>query len=412
MGPRPSTDSWPGGGPPPTACRLLIYNPPRLNAADRSSLLGFSDIVKIRNRVLDMRSRGHRVIQLEGGEPFMPTPDFVKEAIKAAVDANHTRYAASSGIPELLEALQGKLARKNGLTVALDQLIVTSGGAHGLFCAFQSSVNPGDDVMFFAPYWTPIKDQVSFSGGNPVRVPWDDVRKRGELREVLEAHRTDKTRVIYVNTPANPTGDVLTREQLQAIADFAIAHDLTVIADEAYEDLLYDGEHVSIAALPGMLERTITVYTFSKSFSMTGWRIGYVVADKPFMDFIRKLVLNSVNGVSTPTQHAAVAAIMHSTAWFEPLREEYRRRRDLLVGAFNAAGFRCLTPPGAFYAFPDIRERLGGDSWKAMETLLERTSIASVPGVVFGPEGEGHLRMSFSIAEKTLEDAVQALRTL
>jgi aspartate/methionine/tyrosine aminotransferase len=383
-----------------------------LSAADRAALLGFSDIVKIRNRVMDMRARGQRVIQLEGGEPFMPTPDFVKEAMKAALDANQTRYAPSSGIPQLLDALQAKLAGKNALQVTGEQIIVTSGGAHGLFCAFQASVNPGDDVMFFAPYWTPIKDQVSFSGGNAVRVPWDDVRGRGDLRETLESRFTPKTRVIYVNTPANPTGDVLTRDQLQAVADFAIAHDLIVIADEAYEDLIYDGEHVSMASLPGMFERTITVYTFSKSFSMTGWRIGYVVAGKPFMDFIRKLVLNSVNGVSTPTQHAAAAAISHDPGWFDALREQYRQRRDLVVDAFNAAGFRCLTPPGAFYTFPDVRERLGPDSWKAMETLLERTSIASVPGAVFGPEGEGHLRMSFSTSMETLEEASHALQRL
>lgn len=383
-----------------------------MNVADRASLLGFSDIVKIRNRVLDMRSRGERVLQLEGGEPFITSPDFVKEAMKRAIDENQTRYAPSSGIPQLLEALRAKLARKNKLEVATGDIIVTAGGAHGLFCAFQASVNPGDEVMFFAPYWTPIKDQVSYSGGVAVRVPWDDVRGRGDIREVLESRFTPRVRVIYVNTPANPSGDVLTREQLTAVADFAKAHDLTVIADEAYEDLLYDGEHVSIASLPGMQERTITIYTFSKSFSMTGWRIGYVVAPPPFMDFIRKLVLNSVNGVSTPTQFAALAAVTHDPSFFDSIREDYRRRRDLLVGGFNAIGFDCLTPPGAFYTFPDVRKRLGADSWKAMETLLERTSIASVPGAVFGPEGEGHLRMSFSLAMETLEEAVEALKKL
>jgi len=384
-----------------------------LKVADRSSLLGFSDIVKIRNRVLAMRESGHRVLQLEGGEPFMTTPDFVKEAMKAAVDANHTRYAPSSGIPTLLEALRAKLARKNGIDVTTNDIIVTSGGAHGLFCAFQSSIDPGDEVMFLAPYWTPIKDQVSFAGGIAVRVPWDEVRVHGhDLRELLESRATPKLRVIYINSPANPTGDMLTREQLIAIADFAKAHDLTVIADEAYEDLIYDGDHVSIASLPDMRERTITVYTFSKSFSMTGWRIGYVVAPEQFMAFLRKLVLNTVNGVSTPTQHAAVAAITHDPHLFDTLREQYRTRRDLLVGAFRNAGFDCLTPPGAFYAFPDVRERLGNDSWKAMETLLERTSIASVPGVVFGPEGEGHLRMSFSLPMETIEAAVEALGNL
>ncbi|HET8775992.1 MAG TPA: aminotransferase class I/II-fold pyridoxal phosphate-dependent enzyme [Thermoanaerobaculia bacterium] len=387
-----------------------------MNVADRASLLGFSDIVKIRNRVLDMRSRGQRVLQLEGGEPFMHTPDFVKDAMKAALDANYTRYAPSSGLPQLLEALRAKLAAKNELEVAASDLIITSGGAHGLFCAFQASINPGDEVMFFAPYWTPIHDQVRFAGGIEVRVPWDDVRDRGDIREALEMRVTPGVRVIYVNTPANPTGDVLTREQLTHIADFAKAHDLTVIADEAYEDLLYaddsTGDHTSIASLPDMRERTITVYTFSKSFSMTGWRIGYVVAPEPFMGFIRKLVLNSVNGVSTPTQYAALAAVTHDPHFFDRSRAEYRRRRDLLVPALNRAGFRCLTPPGAFYTFPDVRERLGGDSWKAMETLLERTSIASVPGAVFGPEGEGHLRMSYSLAMETLEEAVSALQKL
>lgn len=387
------------------------YNARVLNLPDRASLLGFSDIVKIRNRVMDMRARGQRVLQLEGGEPFLATPDFVKDAMKAALDANQTRYAPSSGVPQLLEALREKLARKNGIAVTTNDLIVTSGGAHGLFCAFQASVNPGDEVMFFSPYWTPIHDQVRYSGGVAVRVPWDEVRK-GDMREVLESRLSPRVRVIYVNSPANPTGDVLTREQLTAIADFAKAHDLVVIADEAYEDLIHDGEHVSIASLPGMLERTLTVFTFSKSFSMTGWRIGYVVAPEMFMGFLRKLVLNSVNGVSTPTQYAALAAVTHDPQFFDRIRAEYRRRRNLLLEGFREAGFECLTPPGAFYAFPDVRARLGGDSWAAMETLLERTSVASVPGVVFGAEGEGHLRMSYSTSIEVLEEAVAALRGL
>jgi aspartate aminotransferase len=380
--------------------------------AERAGLLGFSDIVKIRNRVMDMRGRGQRVLQLEGGEPFIGTPDFVKDAMRRALDANQTRYAPSSGIPELLEALRVKLARKNGIAVATSDVIVTSGGAHGLFCAFQATVNPGDEVMFFSPYWTPIADQVRFAGGVAVRVPWDDVRGRGDIREALEAHWTPRVRVLYVNSPANPSGDMLARAQLEAIAEFARTHALAVIADEAYEDLVYDGEHVSIASLPDMLGRTITVCTLSKSFSMTGWRIGYVVAPPPIMEFIRKLVLNTVNGVSTPTQYAAVAAVSHDPHFFDSTREEYRARRDRLVSGLREAGFNCLTPPGAFYTFPDVRARLGNDSWQAMETLLERTSIASVPGAVFGPEGEGHLRMSFSTPMETLEEAVAALKKL
>jgi aspartate aminotransferase len=383
-----------------------------IKPAQRAALLGFSDIVKIRNRVLAMKAAGTRVLQLEGGEPFMPTPDFVKQAMKDALDRNETRYAASSGIAPLVDAIREKLARKNRINVRNEDIMVTSGGAHALFCAFQASVDPGDEVIFFSPYWTPIQDQVKFTGGVAVRIPWSEARATSDLTDALNARLTTKTRVVYVNTPANPTGDVLSRAQLESIARFATANNLTVIADEAYEDLIYDGEHVSIASMPDMFARTITVYTLSKSFAMTGWRIGYLVADKPFMEFVRKLVLASVNGVSTPTQHAAVAAITHSTNYFVPLLEQYRRRRDVLVSALNNAGFRCLTPPGAFYLFPNVSERLGADSWKAMETLLERTSIASVPGSVFGPEGEGHLRMSFSNSIETLEECVQALSKL
>jgi aspartate aminotransferase len=228
----------------------------------------------------------------------------------------------------------------------------------------------------------------------------------------LESRITDRTRVLYVNSPSNPTGIVLTRDELEAIARLALAHDLIVIADEAYEDLIYDGEHVSLASLPGMFARTLTIYTLSKSFAMTGWRIGYVVAGEPFMGALRKLVLNSINGVSTPTQFAALAAITHGVDHLAEMRDEYRRRRDLMVPALNEAGFRCPSPAGAFYLFPDVRERLGGDSWQAMEQLLQRTSIASVPGIVFGAEGEGHLRMSFSTSMEVIEQAVEALHKL
>ena len=380
-----------------------------MRTADRTDLLGFSDIVKIRNRVIDMTSRGERVLRLEGGEPFMPTPSFIKDAMKDALDANQTRYAPSSGIPQLLDAIREKLKSRNGIE---GDVIVTSGGAHGLFCAFQATVNPGDDVMLFAPYWTPIRDQVRYSGGELVRVPWSETRGVDDLSAVLRAHRTEKSRVLYVNTPSNPTGDVLTRAQLQSVARFAVEHDLIVISDEAYESLVYDGEHVSLASLEGMRERTISVFTLSKTYAMTGWRVGYLVAGPLWMDALKKLVLNSINGVSTPSQFAAAAAISQGRAFTESMIGDYRERRDRLVNGLTEAGFKVVPPHGAFYLFADARERLGPDSWKSMETLLSRTSIAAVPGVVFGPEGEGFLRMSFSTSMDVIDQAVEALHTL
>jgi aspartate aminotransferase len=382
-----------------------------LQPAQRTELLGFSEIVKIRNRVLGLLQQGVPVIRLEGGEPFSPTPEFIKDAMKKALDENQTRYAPSSGVPQLLTAIREKLAERNRFPVRDDQLIVTSGGMHGLFCAFQATLNPGDEILLFSPYWTPIRDLVGFCGAHLVLVPWRDLRQE-PIEAVLRRKLTSRTRLIYLNSPSNPSGDVLSREQLEAVARFAVDQNLVVVSDEAYEDLLYEGEHVSIASLPEMFGRTLSVYTLSKTYAMTGWRIGYVAADDVWMPALRKLVLNTINGVSTPTQYASAVAIAERSDYLETMRGEYRMRRDLLLQAVRQAGFRCDTPRGAFYLLVDVRERLGVESWAAMNALLDRTGIASVPGVVFGPEGEGHLRMSFSITLETLQRAVEALRRM
>jgi aspartate aminotransferase len=217
---------------------------------------------------------------------------------------------------------------------------------------------------------------------------------------------------VYVNSPSNPTGLVLSREDLEGIARVARRHDLLVIADEAYEDIVYDEPAVAIASLEGMAGRTITVFTLSKSWSLTGGRIGYVVASEPMMPVLRKLVLNTTNGVSTPTQYGALAALRDRSDYLRDMVDGYRRRRDFLVEGARGAGFRCEPPRGAFYLFADVRDRLGNDSWAAMETLLARTGIATVPGRVFGEQGEGHLRMSFSNPMDVLEEAVAALGRL
>lgn len=382
-----------------------------LHPSRRTDALGFSDIVKIRNRVLAMKEAGQNVLQLEGGEPFAPTPDFVKNAMKKALDENQTRYAPSSGVAPLLSAIERKVNDRNQLPATREQIIVTAGGMHGLFCAFQAALNEGDEVIFFSPYWTPIRDLVAYAGGKQVLIPWEEIRE-GDMSAALQKRLTASTRVIYVNTPSNPTGDILTRAQLEAIANFAKKNNLVVISDEAYEDITYDQPHVSIGSLPDMFQRTISVYTLSKSFSMTGWRVGYIVADERWMEALRKLVLNSVNGVSTPSQFAAAAAVADESGHLMKMRDEYRRRRDLLVEGVRAAGLSTVPPRGAFYLFADARERFGADSWKSMNALLERTGIATVPGIVFGPHGEGFLRMSYSNSIETLERAIAALERL
>ncbi len=376
--------------------------------ARRLDEVGFSDIVQIRNKVMGMRAEGLQVHALHGGEPYFETPEDIKFAAIKALIENHTHYAPSSGLLPLRQALVEKLARKNRIHVTADEVIATIGGSQGLYAAFQSVLDPGDDALVFSPYWTPISDLVTGAQARPLLVPTITARRNG-IRNTLEQFSTRKTRAIYYNTPQNPSGLVFTREEAEEVAAFALERDLIVIADEAYEDLVYDGEHVSIASLPGMLERTITCFTFSKTYAMTGWRAGYSVAQEPFMTAIRKIVLYSTNGVTTPVQHAMIHALATPEAQIAAYREEYRKRRDLLVVALNEAGLHCDPPAGAFYAFPNV-EKINKNSRTAAQILLEKAHIATVPGAVFGAQGEGHLRFGYAITIKEIEDCAAALR--
>ena len=386
----------------------MTTSPTVLRLASRLTEVGFSDIVKLRNRIMQLREQGATVYQFEGGEPFMPTPDAIKEAMTRALAENKTRYAPSSGIPELREAISEKLRTRNRIPAEAKDVIVVNGGMQALFGAFQSVVNPGDEVLLFSPYWTPIKDLVAHCQGRSVLVPTEEARENG-LQQTLARYATERTKAIYYNTPQNPNGVVLTPDEAKAVASFVQERDLVVIADEAYEDLVYDGEHCSIASLEGMWERTISCFTFSKSYAMTGWRLGYAVATEPWMTGLKKATLYSSNGVSTPTQWAGVAALNMDPALLDQAREEYRKRRDLLLSGLNELGLTCAPPAGAFYAFPDARQ-IHQDSREAADILLNRAQVATVPGIVFGPDGESHLRFSFSTSIETIEAGLDSLR--
>jgi aspartate aminotransferase len=379
-----------------------------IRLAKRLDEVGFSDIVQIRNKVMGMRAEGLQVHSLHGGEPYFETPEAIKYAAVHALVENQTHYAPSSGLLPLRKALVEKLATKNRIHVSADEVIATVGGSQGLYAAFQSVLDPGDDALVFSPYWTPIGDLVTGAQARPLLVPTTTARRNG-LRKTLEQFSTPKTRAIYFNTPQNPSGLVFTRAEAEEVAAFAIERDLIVIADEAYEDLVYDGEHVSIASLPGMDTRTITCFTFSKTYAMTGWRAGYAVAKEPFMTALRKIVLYSTNGVATPVQYAMIRALKTPESEIAAHREEYRKRRDLLVSALNEAGLVCEPPAGAFYAFPNV-EKVHKNSRAAAQILLDRAHIATIPGSVFGAQGEGHLRFGYAISVKEIEDCVEALR--
>lgn len=381
-----------------------------LRLAKRLDEVGFSDIVQVRNKVMELRAAGEAVHAFHGGEPFFETPEHVKYAMMRALVENKTKYAPSSGIAPLREALVEKLKTNNGLDASVEDVLITAGGAHALYVAFQAVLDPGDDMLLFSPYWTPIRDMVTSAQARPLLVPTASARRNG-ITKTLEQFSTPHTRAIYYNTPQNPSGLVFSREEAEEVALFAKRRNLVVIADEAYEDLVYEGKHFSIASLPGMAERTISTYTFSKSYGMTGWRIGYVVAKEMFMTGLRKLVLYSVNGVSTPSQWAALEALSIPKSFLDKRREEYRERRDLLVNGLNELGLECELPQGAFYAFPRIH-KIHKDSRKAASLLLEKAHVATIPGVVFGAQGEGHVRFGYSVPKSAIEAGLEALSKL
>lgn len=379
-----------------------------LRVAKRLDEVGFSDIVRIRNKVLELRAAGQTVHAFHGGEPFFETPEVIKYALTKAIVENKTRYAPSSGIESLRNALAKKLNVRNHVHATQNDVIITAGGAHALYVSFQAVLNPGDDVLLFSPYWTPIRDMIIGAEARALLVPTASARRNG-ITQTLEQFSTAHTRAIYYNTPQNPSGIVFSRAEAEEVAAFAKKHDLIIIADEAYEDLVYEGEHFSIASLPGMAQRTITCYTFSKTYAMTGWRIGYAVAKEPFMTALRKLVLYSTNGVSTPIQWAALEALNVPQVTLDKRREEYRERRDLLIAGLHEAGIECQMPEGAFYAFPNVT-KINKDSRKVSDMLLEKAHIATIPGVVFGAQGEGHVRFGYAMPKEAISAGLKALK--
>lgn len=379
-----------------------------IRLAKRMDQVVFSDLVVVRNQIMNMQLQGIKVHALHGGEPFYDTPETIKYAAMKALIEGKTRYTDSSGILELRQMLCEKLARKNKMDVDPSEIIGTSGGSQGLYVAFQAVLGPEDDILVFSPFWTSIEGMVGCSNARMVLVPTDECRAEGFIK-TLEKYSCSRTRAIYFNTPQNPSGLVFTREETEAVASFAISRDLVVVADEAYEDLVYEGEHVSIASLPGMAERTITCFTFSKTYAMTGLRAGYNVAKNPFMDAFRKIVLYSTNGVVTPVQYGMMQGLRMPDSAIADYREQYRQRRDLLVAGLNSVGMTCAPPAGAFYVFPDATV-IHKDSKEAARLLLEKAHVSSIPGAFFGIGGEGHVRLCYAATIQEIEESVDALR--
>jgi aspartate/methionine/tyrosine aminotransferase len=382
----------------------------------------FSGIIRIRDMMYSVKDP----FRLDQGDVSFDAPDTVKAAMRRAIDENRSHYLQTTGVPRLLELLAEKLRNQNGIPVGNpDEILVTTGGIHALFILCQALLEPGDEVIVPDPEWPPAAGNIRLAHGVPIPCPLHESRGwRWDLDE-LASKITPKTRAIYVNSPGNPTGGVLTREDIQAIAALAEKHDIWIISDEAYEDVVYDGaEHVSAASLPGMYDRTISFYTFSKTYAMTGLRLGYVAAkDATLRDRMKKALFYTASNVASVVQFGGIGALEGSQAAVAEFRTELQARRDLFYqGIRESAGdvFVGAPPKGAFYAFlkinpdwvPPSGKRGESLSWGMTEYLIAEGRIGCVPGADFGAHGEGYLRFCFARDRKELTGALESMSAL
>lgn len=348
------------------------------------------------------------------GEPDFPTPQYIVDACKQALDEGKTHYVAENGIPELRQAICEKLERENDLHYTPDEISVTTGVAMGMFVAMMATLNPGDEILVPNPVYVTYWQIPRISQAKVVTY---DLLEENDFQvdvEQIRARITDKTKMIVVVSPSNPTGGVLRHDSLVAIADIAREHDLIVLSDEIYDHFVYDDgiRSESIASLPEMKERSIVLNGFSKSMAMTGWRLGYIAAPTKFMDAINRLSFYMTAGTTTFVQHAGVKALREEDGSIARMREAFRERRDYLVEEINKLrNFSCKKPEGAFYVFLNIR-KTGMSSRDFCNFALDKVRLAMVPGTAFGPGGEGYARLSYAYSVETLREAVAKLNEL
>lgn len=361
------------------------------------------------SRAQAMTAEGIDVVSFSAGEPDFNTPEPVTEAAIQALHQGKTKYCASAGLPALRAAVAEKLSRENGLTYEPSQIVVTCGAKHAVFNTLFVLLEPGDEVILLAPYWMTYAEQIKLAGGVPKVIHTSQENGFVPTMEQLQSVLSPRTRAIIVNSPSNPTGAVYPRQTLKEIAAFALKHRLWILADEIYEHLTYQGEsYTSIAALgQEVYDQTITINGCSKTYAMTGWRIGYLAAPKPVATAVSTLQDQVTSNATTFAQIGAIEALNLPEEAVAAMREEFHIRRDLMVRLLNEIpGVECATPGGAFYVFPDVRAHLRDclTDPQLADWLLQEAHVATIPGAVF--EGPGHLRLSYATSRERIEEGV------
>jgi aspartate/methionine/tyrosine aminotransferase len=372
------------------------------------SRLGTESAFEVLNRATALEAEGRKIIHLEIGEPDFDTPSHIAEAATQAIRDGHTGYCAAPGLPELREAAASFFARTRGLDYPSDRIVITPGAKPILFFTIMALCEKGDEVLYPDPGFPMYESIADFAGATPVPIP---LREENGFRmdpDELASLVTDRTRLLILNSPHNPCGSALGREDLERVAAVLADRDAYVLSDEVYWAIHYEGKHTSIAQLDGMADRTILLDGCSKSFAMTGWRLGFAAFPPPLVEPVTRLVINAVSCTNNFVQRGAIAAL---TGPFEPVEQmvqEFRSRRDVIVDGLNRIpGVSCLPPAGAFYAFPKISS-FGLSSAEVANHLLEVGGVACLAGTAFGPHGEGYLRMSYAASVENIRDALES----
>lgn len=362
-------------------------------------------------KIIDLTESRPDIIGLHAGDPDFATPKHIVEAGCQALRDEYTHYTHGAGLLQLREAIARKLLEENGIEAnPKSEITVTAGGYAAIFAIIQATIEPDDEVILIQPAWS-YSGFIRLAGGVPVAASLHGPDFEPS-RATVEQHITDKTRMILVNSPNNPTGSVYSRNSLLDIAKLAKERDILILSDEVYQKIVFDGnEHFSIASRSEFKDSTITVNSFSKTYAMTGWRIGYVVASEAITTDIRKIHGFMVSCAPASAQKAAVGALSGPQDCVSEMVDEYRRRRDLIVAGLNDIdGFQCTPPKGTFYAFPNV-SKLGMSSTEIAEKLLEQAKTATIPGSAFGEAGEGYLRLSFANSQRNIQEALTRIKT-
>ena len=357
-----------------------------------------------------LEKQGKNIVHLEIGEPDFDTPQSIKDAAAKALKDGYTHYSPSAGLPEFREVIAQYVSKTRRIDAEADEVVVTPGAKPIMFFSIFALVNPGEEVLYPNPGFPVYESLINFVEGKPVPIP---LLEKNDFRldpEYIREHITKKTKMIILNYPENPTGGIVTRDDLKVIADcIADRDDVFVLADEIYSRIIYEGKHESIASLPGMKDKTILLDGFSKTYAMTGWRLGYGVMRKDIAQKIAQLMTNSNSCTSTFTQIAGMEALRGSQAEVEKMISEFKKRREVIVSGLNRIkGITCKKPPGAFYAFPNI-SGTGMNSRKLGDHLLYNAGVAVLPGTSFGKYGEGYLRLSFANSVENIKKALDRI---